>query len=245
MGRIWMPGGGGGADLDVVTAEAKDVLAGKVIVDKDGNPLSGTMQTMSGGTYTPSTSQQRISCAEKKMTSDIVIPAFSLPSADCIISGKSVTIYGKTVKGTAEQFLSSPSVVLGLASDNSGGFSSNNSSANITHDKNNGDYAINNTGATTYIRSNNAFNLTPYKYLKAECRGGRYNNADSKLTMAVSTNPNYGGLVAHSAIASGSRYATLISDVTSLKGMYYIYFVFEPTNAGSNGVWKNVKLSNI
>ena len=36
-------GGGGGADLDVVTAGKPDVLAGKVIVDKDGEPLTGTM----------------------------------------------------------------------------------------------------------------------------------------------------------------------------------------------------------
>ena len=43
MGKIWMPGGGGGADLDVVTAGKPDVLAGKVIVDKDGEPLTGTM----------------------------------------------------------------------------------------------------------------------------------------------------------------------------------------------------------
>lgn len=43
MGRIWMPGGGGGADLDAITAGAGDVLAGKVIVDKGGNPLTGTM----------------------------------------------------------------------------------------------------------------------------------------------------------------------------------------------------------
>lgn len=35
--------GGGGADLDVVTAGKPDVLAGKVIVDKDGEPLTGTM----------------------------------------------------------------------------------------------------------------------------------------------------------------------------------------------------------
>jgi len=35
--------GGGGADLDVITAVAPDVLAGKVILDKDGNPLTGTM----------------------------------------------------------------------------------------------------------------------------------------------------------------------------------------------------------
>lgn len=38
-----MPGGGGGADLDVVTAGAGDVLAGKVIVGPDGEPLTGTM----------------------------------------------------------------------------------------------------------------------------------------------------------------------------------------------------------
>ena len=43
MGKIWMPGGGGGTDLDVVTAGKPDVLAGKVIVDKDGEPLTGTM----------------------------------------------------------------------------------------------------------------------------------------------------------------------------------------------------------
>lgn len=43
MGRIWMPGGGGGADLDIITAGAGDVLAGKVIVDKEGEPVAGTM----------------------------------------------------------------------------------------------------------------------------------------------------------------------------------------------------------
>jgi len=43
MGRIWMPGGGGGADLDVVTAVAADVLSPKVIVGPDGEPITGTM----------------------------------------------------------------------------------------------------------------------------------------------------------------------------------------------------------
>ena len=47
MGRILMTGGGGDADLDVITAEADDILSGKVIVDKDGNPLTGTL-TLSG-----------------------------------------------------------------------------------------------------------------------------------------------------------------------------------------------------
>lgn len=43
MGAIWVPSMGNVADLDVVTAESGDVLSGKVIVDKDGNPLIGTM----------------------------------------------------------------------------------------------------------------------------------------------------------------------------------------------------------
>lgn len=43
MGRVLMTGGGGGPDLDVITATDDDVLSGKVIVDKDGNPLTGTL----------------------------------------------------------------------------------------------------------------------------------------------------------------------------------------------------------
>ena len=43
MGIIWMPGGGGGADTSVVTATAEDVLAPKVIVGPDGEPIDGTM----------------------------------------------------------------------------------------------------------------------------------------------------------------------------------------------------------
>nr|DAL02183.1 MAG TPA: hypothetical protein [Caudoviricetes sp.] len=42
MGKVIpMLGGGGGADLDVITATAADVRAGKVIVDKEGNPVAG------------------------------------------------------------------------------------------------------------------------------------------------------------------------------------------------------------
>lgn len=44
MGKvILMLGGGGGADLDVITATASDVRAEKVIVDKDGNPVTGVL----------------------------------------------------------------------------------------------------------------------------------------------------------------------------------------------------------
>ena len=42
--------GGGGADLDVITAGAGDVVSPKVTVDKDGNPVTGTM--VERGAYT-------------------------------------------------------------------------------------------------------------------------------------------------------------------------------------------------
>ena len=47
MSRIGLPGGAGGADLDMITAGAGDVLSGKVIVDKEGEPLTGTL-TLTG-----------------------------------------------------------------------------------------------------------------------------------------------------------------------------------------------------
>lgn len=60
MSRIWMPGAGAGPDLDVITAGEGDILAGKVIVGPDGEPLTGILtltgtaadsQVLSGKTY--------------------------------------------------------------------------------------------------------------------------------------------------------------------------------------------------
>ena len=42
MGRIWMSGGAS-TDLDPVNAESWQILQNRVIVDKNGNPLTGTM----------------------------------------------------------------------------------------------------------------------------------------------------------------------------------------------------------
>lgn len=43
MARFYPSGGAGGADTSIVTAGAGDILSGKVIVDADGNPLTGTL----------------------------------------------------------------------------------------------------------------------------------------------------------------------------------------------------------
>ena len=55
-------------------AGAGDVLSGKTFYTT--NPKSkqtGTMGTMGGGTYTPKAAQQTVSCSGKKMTGNIVI----------------------------------------------------------------------------------------------------------------------------------------------------------------------------
>lgn len=225
MGRIWMPGGGGGADLDVVTAEAKDVLAGKVIVDKDGNPLSGTMQTMSGGTYTPSTSQQRISCAEKKMTGDIIIPAFTLPSANVIKKGVTVDFYGKKVTGTWEGYTTSPFYIFNKGTWNglsSGGMSEvddpgDRHSLVVGSDIKFTMYMKSNYGCAA--RTNSMFDFTNYNYLKFVVTNP--SNWAKFVQLGISNNANTRSLNAAVNPYSG----TVVLNVSALKGWYYIYFV--------------------
>ena len=53
MGVIFTTGGAGVGDLSAVTANASDVLNPKVIVDKNGNPLTGTMTN--NGAFTRTT----------------------------------------------------------------------------------------------------------------------------------------------------------------------------------------------
>ena len=98
MSDIWIPYGGG-ADLDPVTATAADVRRGKTIVDRDGNPISGTMPDIAGRTITPGASQQTVN-GGGYLTGNITVPGFSLPAANTIKKGVTVTIYGRKVIGT-------------------------------------------------------------------------------------------------------------------------------------------------
>ncbi len=61
MGKVIMSGGGGGIDLDVITATAPYIFIDKENVDKEGEPLIGTMPNIghvssslnAGGVYVP------------------------------------------------------------------------------------------------------------------------------------------------------------------------------------------------
>lgn len=69
--------GGGGTASDELTALASDVFNDKTAITKDSNDeaIRGTGVSMDGGTYSPSTSQQTISCAGKRMRSNVVVRA--------------------------------------------------------------------------------------------------------------------------------------------------------------------------
>lgn len=80
MGKVRFAGGGGFADLDVITATASDMLKGKIGVDKDGDPVIGEIESMSGGTYNATQADQTISCKDKYMTSNIILRALNVQS---------------------------------------------------------------------------------------------------------------------------------------------------------------------
>lgn len=102
MGRILIPGGGG-ADLDVVTATAKDVRLNKVIVDKDGNPLTGTMTEKGAATYIPGRSNQTIAANQYLTGVQTLLGDTNLLAANI---KKGVSIFGVT--GNWEGYVAGP-----------------------------------------------------------------------------------------------------------------------------------------
>lgn len=105
MGKVWMPGGGGGADLDLVTAGKPDVLAGKVIVDKDGEPLTGTMPNIgavsqalnAGGSYTVPVGYHNGS--GKITANSLASQTLGTATSAHILSGQSAWVNGNKVDG--------------------------------------------------------------------------------------------------------------------------------------------------
>lgn len=99
MGNLLISiGGGGGADLDVITATSSDVLEGKVIVDKEGEPIVGTVTNQgaitanlnAGGSYTVPAGYHN---GQGKVTAN------SLASQTGVQSGKSAAGAGQVLTG--------------------------------------------------------------------------------------------------------------------------------------------------
>lgn len=308
-----MPGGGGGVDLDVITAGAEDVLAGKVIVDKNGEPLTGTMAdqgnwnfselvagsavtvpggkhggggkvtakslasqtpgtsaaghilagrtawvngskitgtipSQAGGTLTPSTSAVTANCSGKYMTSNYTIPAFALPPANALRKGYSYTLYGKTVTGTLEQWLSSPADVTGNETGATKIGTSTGFFSWITSPKSINVFCGSN-GGSTLGRLNTAVNVSSYKYLKLfvprayDKSGSQYYTKVGISLQADGSGVTYGAeVLANSTVTNFN----VILDVTNYNGMYFIYVsVRSASTTKNNGIMGGtISLSN-
>lgn len=96
---------GGGADLDAVTAGKPDVLAGKVIVNKDGEPLTGTMPNRgsvsqalnAGGSYVIPEGYH--SGAGKVTANSLASQTPGNADPGSILSGRSAWVNGSQVGG--------------------------------------------------------------------------------------------------------------------------------------------------
>lgn len=307
---IWLPGGSG-VDLDVITAAAGDVLAGKVIVDKDGNPLAGTMvdrgnwssselaagaavtvpggkhggggkvtakslasqtpgtataghilsgqtawvngnkipgaiPSQAGGTLTPSTSTVTASCANKYMTGNYTIPAFSLPSAGNIRKGVTVNIYGKTVTGTFEGYVTSPLYLYNNGSWNGlqttgitkvGGYEGTLNSTYYIYLR-----ASASKSSWTCVRFNSSCDLTNYKYLKvrindAKILGGSYTAARVGVASSPDkTSIGTSSMATYISFPSFNRGDIIVLDVSALSGGYYVYLEYQYVGSGDFGI---------
>lgn len=315
MGKIWMPGGGGGADLDVITANAGDVLAGKVIVDKEGEPLTGSMvnqgnwsyselaagsavtvpggkhggsgkvaakslasqtpgtvsaghilsgqtawangskitgtiPSQAGGTLTPSTSTVTASCANKYMTGNYTIPAFSLPAAGNIRKGVTVTIYGKSVTGTFEGYVTSPLYLYNNGSWNGlqttgitkvGGYDGALDPTYYIRLR-----ASTSGSSWTCVRFNSSCDLTNYKYLKvrvndAKVLGGSYTVARVGVSQSSSKSSVSSDMDANISFSSFNKGDIVVLDVSALRGGYYVYLEYQYTGSGDFGInWVSI-----
>lgn len=108
MARFYPSGGAGGADTSVVTAGAGDILSGKVIVDAEGNPLTGTMPNNgavapsalgAGGSYTIPAGYHNGS-GIVTVQSLATLTASADATAAQILSGKKAYVDGSLITGS-------------------------------------------------------------------------------------------------------------------------------------------------
>lgn len=227
MGKLKITPGGGGADLDVVNAGAGDVLAGKVIVDKEGEPLVGGIPGRSAATITPSTANQIINAGQYLSGAQTILGDPNLQAANI---KKGVTIFGKT--GNFQGYVDSP-----LYFYNKGVWSNLQttkmtmiSGIVLQHDANRF-YTLSNRatkGGLFSIRLNQTVNLSAYNYINIRLTAAPDNKDytetviigisadsavnDSRLLPIKTVNETYGFIDSVMRI-----------DISSISGDYYIY----------------------
>lgn len=83
---------------------ASDIEQVIALANAAGASAANLLELQRGGTYTPGASQQTIACTGKRMTSDIIIPGFSMAPANVIKKGVTINTYNQSVTGTWEGY---------------------------------------------------------------------------------------------------------------------------------------------
>nr|DAJ03027.1 MAG TPA: tail protein [Caudoviricetes sp.] len=240
---------GGGADLDVVTAGANDVVSGKVIVDREGEPLPGTMPNRGAvtqslgvnGTYAIPEGYHnglgKVTQSVATMGGQIVNPTASQQTVST--SGKYMTgnvVVNGVSNLSAENIKKGASVggVVGswegyvptvndlyLRGDNRAGFESYNSNSQKVSS-----YIRFDTGQITFTKASGAIlliasvNLTGYNYINLE--GYLVGNGTEGPKLCVSWNDRKLRNTGQEALATGSGYKTLSLNISAINGVRYV-----------------------
>lgn len=240
MSKIWIPGSGGGADLDVITAQAGDILAGKVIVDPDGEPLTGTMPNNGAvskvlpingsytipagyhngsGKVTQSIPTREAATIIPSTANQTAISAGYYASGNVIVAGDP-NLQADNIKkgarifgvtGTFEGLVTSPYYLWRRGSFQNGQSMSFGNGDGIA-------------GAALYIIRGSYFNnfvdLTNHRYLKTVVKGA---SRGGDVNVYVQ-NPSNGNTVATLKVyANTANEITGYLDISSLRGQYKIF----------------------
>ena len=234
-GILMSSGGGSGASSSDTTAVAANVLTGKKYVGSDTNDGVGTgsMPSVAGGTYNPTTATKTLVTGGRYVSSDVKVNAFSLPAAANLKKGYKYTLYGQSVTGTFEGYTSSPLYIVqdGVVKNLSTNSFNNASYVNDTN------YPIHpclrsDTGSTsdssyTWVRSNAVFNCANYNYLKVALGGHNYGAFVSlSYQIGIGTTVNSSSIV-HYGSGTASSLKTAICDISSYNSSYYIFVGFK------------------
>ncbi len=173
MGKIWMPGGGGGADLDVITAGAGDVLAGKVIVDKEGELLTGTMPNrgasggllQAGQTYTIPAGYHNGSGTVA--ANNLAGQTGATAAAAHILNGQTAWVNGNKITGNMPNYSTTPTPIDAIRINN------NRFEVAVAAGCHGYSWAGNGYEYMSYDQVANAIGLTPAKLKKGEWVCGR------------------------------------------------------------------------
>ena len=122
--------------------------------------------------------------------------------------------------GTYGGYLSSSSTI--YQSDNFSGMTCNNSLSYKTYSS----YInlIAGVSGVAYARTNSAYNLSDYMYLKIKCSTSKYNDVWASCYATVSSSANFAGFASNGNVISGNASNQVsICNISNLEGMYYIY----------------------